>query len=87
MELASHPKMIQSLKHICKENAKASSFLINTEGNAPVPLKKIDLQVSIQESIASYVMTQHYVNIEENPLETAYLFPMDVKAVISKLTC
>ena len=33
------------------------------------------------------MMTQHYVNIEENPLETVYLFPMDVKAVISKLTC
>ena len=32
-------------------------------------------------------MTQQYVNIEDVPLETVYLFPMDVKAVISKLTC
>jgi hypothetical protein len=41
----------------------------------------------VKQSIASYVMTQHYVNIEDNPLETVFLFPMDIKSVISKLTC
>ena len=36
--------------------------------------------------MASFVMTQNYVNIEENPLETVYLYPTDVQAVLSKIT-
>ena len=57
------------------------------DGNLPVPLKQVDLNVRIKNDLASYLMTQHYVNIEDVPLETIFLFPMDVKAVISKLTC
>ena len=31
-------------------------------------------------------MTQHYVNVEDCPLETVFLFPVDIDSVISKLT-
>jgi len=60
---------------------------VTKDGNLPVPLKQVDLNVRIKNDLASYLMTQHYVNIEDVPLETIFLFPMDVKAVISKLTC
>jgi hypothetical protein len=79
--------MLDELRKLCNQNASSSSFLVTKDGNVPVPLKQVDLNVNIKNDLASYVMTQQYVNIEDVPLETVYLFPMDVKAVISKLTC
>jgi hypothetical protein len=32
-------------------------------------------------------MTQEYINIEDNPVETVFLFPKDVEAVITKISC
>ena len=49
-------------------------------------MKSINLDVEVVQSMASFVMTQNYVNIEENPLETVYLYPTDVQAVLSKIT-
>ena len=31
-------------------------------------------------------MTQEYVNMEDLPLETVYMFPLDIESVASKLT-
>ena len=32
-------------------------------------------------------MTQKYVNIESQPIETLFYFPKDIESVITKLTC
>lgn len=53
----------------------------------PVPLKKIELTGNVVNSICAYQMVQHYVNIEEIPLETVFLFPKTENTVMSKIQC
>ena len=55
--------------------------------NYPIPLKKIELVANVVQSLCSYEMTQHYVNIETIPLETVFLFPKVENTAISKITC
>ena len=53
----------------------------------PVPLKKIELTGNVVNSVCSFQMVQHYVNIEEIALETVFLFPKTEKTVMSKIQC
>jgi Vault protein inter-alpha-trypsin domain len=55
--------------------------------NYPIPLKKIELTGNIVHSVCSFKMVQHYVNIEEIPLETVFLFPKSTNTSINKITC
>ena len=55
------------------------------ETNEPLPLKSLNIDVEVNQSIASYVMTQKYENTSENPLEIVFIFPMDVDYAISKM--
>ena len=47
----------------------------------------VDVKVNIVQSVASFEMTQKYVNIESDPIETLFYFPKDIESVITKLTC
>ena len=60
-------------------------FLSGTD--YPIPLKKIDVIGNVVHSVCSYQMIQHYVNIENIPLETEFLFPTTKDTVISKIVC
>ena len=53
------------------------------QSQTPIPLTSITLDVNILQSVAHLVMTQEYVNIEDSPVETVFLFPKDVEAVIT----
>ena len=55
--------------------------------NYPIPLKKIELIGNIVHSVCSFKMVQHYVNIEDIPLETVFLFPKSINTSINKITC
>jgi len=55
--------------------------------NYPIPLKKIELMGNIVHSVCSFRMIQHYVNIENIPLETVFLFPKSTNTSINKITC
>ncbi len=55
--------------------------------NYPIPLKKIELVGDIVHSVCSFKMIQHYVNIENIPLETVFMFPKTNKTSISKIIC
>ncbi len=55
--------------------------------NYPIPLKKIELKGSVVHSVCSFKMVQHYVNIENIPLETVFLFPKSTDTAINKITC
>jgi Ca-activated chloride channel family protein len=50
-----------------------------------VPLQSIHIHADLVGPLATFTMTQTYVNTEPYPLETVFLFPMDVKVVLSKL--
>jgi hypothetical protein len=60
--------------------------LIDRDSNKPVPLKSINLDVKIINSLSAFEMTQYYINEEENPLETIFLFPVDMNVAFSKIT-
>ncbi len=53
----------------------------------PIPLKSINLNVNVTQQVASFMMTQEYVNVEDCLIETIFLFPLDIESVVSKLTC
>ena len=55
--------------------------------NYPIPLKKIELIGNIVQSVCSFKMVQHYLNIEDIPLETVFLFPKSTNTSINKITC
>ena len=69
------------------EQKEHACYLVCKQSQTPIPLTSITLDVSILQSVAHLVMTQEYVNIEDSPVETVFLFPKDVEAVITKNSC
>jgi Vault protein inter-alpha-trypsin domain len=55
--------------------------------NYPIPLKRMELRGNVVDTVCSFEMVQEYVNIENIPIETVFLFPKDPQALISRLTC
>jgi len=61
-------------------------YLLNKTTQEPIPLKSIVFNVDIHHSIARFEVVQQYKNQESNPIETEYIFPMDVRAALYKMT-
>ena len=57
---------------------------INTYSIFLVPLKKIDIEVSIQGFIANVRSDLHYINDSDENLETKFLFPLDSDSAVYK---
>lgn len=49
-----------------------------------VPLKKIDIRVSIYGFIANVKSDLHYVNEADESIETDFVFPLDSDAAVYK---
>ena len=49
-----------------------------------MPLKKIDIEVSIQGFIANVKSDFHYINDSDEHLETEFLFPLDSDSAVYK---
>lgn len=56
----------------------------NYRGNFTVPLKSIDVQVSINGLIANVKSDLHYVNDKDENIETVFVFPLDSDAAVYK---
>ena len=82
----SEPEKIQQLvlskDLLVKEDGM---YLMDASATYAIPLKHIKLEIEVQQSIATYIMTQDYVNLEEQPIETIFLFPVNEGVVFSKL--
>ncbi|KAK3598701.1 hypothetical protein CHS0354_003258 [Potamilus streckersoni] len=57
--------------------------LISSAGN-PVPLKTIDVSVTINGFVADVQSTLLYVNTEESPIEAIFTFPLDDQSAVYK---
>ena len=68
-----------------KKTVKAAYYLLAKETQEPIPLESIHIHTDVVGSVATYKMTQKYVNIEKEEIETVFLFPMDATVVISKV--
>jgi Vault protein inter-alpha-trypsin domain len=62
-------------------------YLVDNETNEPIPMKSLHFKVNIIQSLASFEMEQHYVNVEDEALETIFMFPRDVDTIISQIKC
>lgn len=59
-------------------------YLLNKHSQQPIPLSSIHISADVLSCLSSFIMTQTYTNSEDSPIETLFLFPMDVQVVISK---
>eukprot|EP00347_Sterkiella_histriomuscorum_P019333 403342045 len=75
----------QELNHLLSENSQDAIFLINKISKHPIPLIKVDIIGNVVQQLASFEMRQHYINNEDFPIETIYLFPVDVDSVFTNL--
>ncbi|KAK3598702.1 hypothetical protein CHS0354_003259 [Potamilus streckersoni] len=57
--------------------------LLSTAG-IPVPLKEIDVSVTINGFVANVQSTLLYVNTEESPIEAIFTFPLDDQSAVYK---
>lgn len=52
----------------------------------PVPLTALQISADIQKFLATVSLTQYFRNIEKNPIECEYLFPIDDNGVVTNIT-
>ena len=52
------------------------------EDIVPVPLKNVDIESHIINFVAEINVTQSYVNVETNPIEAIYMFPIEEAAAV-----
>ena len=58
------------------------SKVLPQDENIPVPLKSVHIKAKIVDFISEIQVTQYYVNVEPNPIETIYMFPVEEEAAI-----
>jgi hypothetical protein len=51
-----------------------------------IPLIRQNIDMRVENSVATIVFTQCYKNTLEQPIEATYMFPLDPDVVISDLT-
>ena len=57
---------------------------ISSEDNAvPVPLQGVAIDAKIVDFISEITVTQSYVNVESNPIEVIYMFPIEEEAGVT----
>lgn len=44
------------------------------------------MNVDVVQSVASFEMIQHYINVNDKPIETLFLFPVNDKIAFSQIT-
>ena len=49
----------------------------------PVPLIQVDVEASVVHAVAQVQITQVYKNLEEQPIEAIYFFPVDPNGAVT----
>ena len=48
----------------------------------PIPLKDVSISARIVDFVSEIKVTQKYVNVETNPIEAVYMFPIEEEAAV-----
>lgn len=56
--------------------------LIDTAGQAPVPLERVEVAARVLGHAVRVTVTQRFRNMESSPLEVVYVFPLDEGAAV-----
>ena len=49
---------------------------------APVPLKGVAIKADVEEFLSSVTVEQKYINVEDQPIEVTYIFPVEEEAAV-----
>ena len=60
-----------------------NQYLVNTLTKEQIPLRHVNVDVNIVNSIATVKFIQEYENVEECPIEVEYLLPVDPAMAVS----
>ena len=77
----------QKYLQISKAAQSEAKYLVMSGSNYPIPMKRIEIRGDILSTVCAFEMVQEYVNIENIPIETDFLFPKDHQTIISRITC
>ena len=55
---------------------------ISSEEAVPVPLKSVNIQARTCGFVSDVTVKQSYVNVENNPIEVIYMFPIEEEAAV-----
>ena len=56
--------------------------LSSAEDCIPVPLKSVHIDAKVVDFVSEIKVTQTYVNLESNPIEAIYVFPVEEEAAV-----
>ena len=61
-----------------------SDLNISSEDDVvPVPLQKVEIEAKIVDFVSEIAVTQSYVNVESNPIEVVYMYPIEEEASVT----
>ena len=49
----------------------------------PVPLTKVNIKAKIVDFVSEITVTQSYINVENNPIEAIYMFPVEEEGAVT----
>ena len=49
----------------------------------PVPLKNVNIKAKVVDFVSETTVTQSYINVENNPIEAIYMFPIEEEAAVT----
>ena len=49
----------------------------------PVPLQDVKINAKIVDFVSEITVTQSFVNVENNPIEAVYMFPIEEEAAVT----
>lgn len=58
-------------------------FQGSSQRQLPVPLKSVDVKATVVQAVAQVEVTQVYVNLEKQPIEAVYYFPIDPEGAVT----
>ena len=63
--------------------AQKNQYLVNTLTKEQIPLRNVNVDIKIVNSISTVKFIQEYENVEECPIEVEYLLPVDPAMAVS----
>ena len=76
-------KIGESSNCVCGLVFYLNQLNISSEDEAiPVPLKGVQISTRIVEFVSEIQVTQTCVNVESNPIEAVYMFPVEEEAAV-----
>ena len=76
-------KLGKSSESVCGLVFYLSDLNISSQDDVvPVPLQDVKINAKIVDFVSEITVTQSFVNVENNPIEVVYMFPIEEEASV-----